>query len=141
MGLHEGEPWFAAASSAFEAVAAGNGTDDDWEALTPFSYGRWDNAARAHHASAERHRNEEAAVAFGAEGAFNPAETRAALAGLDVPVFVLVGERDMSAPPHVIAELAGLFPNATLVTQPGAGHYPWLDDPTWFTRAVTASLA
>jgi proline iminopeptidase len=139
--LHEGEEWFPAASSAFEAIAAGNGTEHDWESVTPFSYGRWDDAARAHHVSAERHRNEEAAVAFGAEGAFNPEQTRAALARFDAPVFVLVGERDMSAPPQVVAELAALFPNATLVTQPGAGHYPWLDDPTWFTQAITANLA
>jgi proline iminopeptidase len=139
--LREGEEWFASASSAFDAIAAGNGTDPDWEAITPFSYGRWDDVARAHHASAETHRNEQAAVAFGDDGAFAPAETRAALASFDLPVFVLAGERDMSAPPRVIAELAGLFPNATVVTQPGAGHYPWLDDPTWFVQAVTASLA
>jgi len=34
------------------------------------------------------------------------------------------------------AEYAALFPSAELVVQPGAGHYPWLDDPQAFVRAV-----
>jgi pimeloyl-ACP methyl ester carboxylesterase len=31
-----------------------------------------------------------------------------------------------------LAELAALFPRGQLVVQPGAGHFPWLDDPAWF---------
>jgi pimeloyl-ACP methyl ester carboxylesterase len=27
------------------------------------------------------------------------------------------------------------------MTQPGAGHFPWVDDPAAFTAAVTAFLA
>ncbi|ALC25258.1 alpha/beta hydrolase [Streptomyces pristinaespiralis] len=37
-------------------------------------------------------------------------------------------------------ELAALFPAARTVVQPGAGHYPWLDDPGAFTRTVAAFL-
>jgi pimeloyl-ACP methyl ester carboxylesterase len=40
----------------------------------------------------------------------------------------------------VLAEFAALFPAAQLVVQPGAGHYPWLDDPDWFVPAVAAFL-
>jgi proline iminopeptidase len=40
----------------------------------------------------------------------------------------------------VAAEFTALFPAAQLVVQPGAGHYPWLDDASWFVRAVTAFL-
>jgi pimeloyl-ACP methyl ester carboxylesterase len=135
-----GEPWFGQVSAAFEAIAAGQGTDDDWAAIVPFTYGRWDAAARAHHAGMDEHRNAEAAAAFGAEGAFDPKATRAALATFGAPVLLLAGELDLAAPPRVVADFAGLFPNATLITQPGGGHYPWLDNPAWFTEAVAAFL-
>ena len=42
--------------------------------------------------------------------------------------------------PLIAAEFAGLFPRAKLVVQPGAGHYPWLDDGGWFTAAVAGFL-
>ena len=45
--LRQGEPWFAEAAAAFERIAGGSGSDDDWEAIAPFFYGRWDAAAQA----------------------------------------------------------------------------------------------
>jgi proline iminopeptidase len=90
------------AFAALEAVVAGH-------AIEPFFYGRWDAAAQAHQAAQDGHRNEEAAAVFGAAGAFEPDATRAAL-----------------------AEFAELFPNAELVVQLDASHYPWLDDPDRF---------
>jgi pimeloyl-ACP methyl ester carboxylesterase len=39
------------------------------------------------------------------------------------------------------AEFAALFGHASLVVQPGAGHFPWLDDPGWFVAAVTGFLS
>lgn len=138
--LREGQPWIAAASAAFEAIQAGQPKDADWEAMTPFTYGRWDAAARAHHASGDEQRNDEAAAVFGADGAFDPTVTRAALATFVAPALLLAGEFDVAAPPSVVAELAGLFPIATFVTQPGSGHFPWLDNPAWFTESVAAFL-
>jgi proline iminopeptidase len=49
--LREREPWFGPAWTAFEAIQAGQATDGDWAAIAPLTYGRWDAAARAHHAS------------------------------------------------------------------------------------------
>lgn len=138
--LRMAEPWFAGASTAFEAIQAGQATDADWEAMTPLTYGRWDAAARAHQASGDKQRDEEAAAVFGAEGAFDPTVTRAALATIGAQVLLLAGELDVAAPPSVVAEFAGLFPNATLVIQPGGGHCPWLDDPAWFTTTVATFL-
>jgi pimeloyl-ACP methyl ester carboxylesterase len=45
-----------------------------------------------------------------------------------------------SDPPHGpnAAECAGLFEHAELAVQPGAGHFPWLDDPVWFTWTLAA---
>jgi pimeloyl-ACP methyl ester carboxylesterase len=139
--LREDEPWFGPASAAFERIAAGQATDDDWEAITPFKYGRWDAAAQAHHASEEKQRNAEAAAIFAAEGAFHPEATRVALATVGAPVLLLAGEVDVNSPPRVLAEFAGLFPNATLVTKPGGGHFPWLDDPGWVAGIIASFVA
>jgi pimeloyl-ACP methyl ester carboxylesterase len=138
--LRHNKPWFAEAAAAFERIAAGAGTDDDWRAITPFVYGRWDAAAQAHSGAEETQTNEDAADAFIAEGAFDPAATRAGLAAFGSPVLVLAGGLDSSRPPGIVAEVAALFPAAQLVVQPGAGHYPWLDDAGRFVSAVTAFL-
>ncbi|MFB9837696.1 alpha/beta fold hydrolase [Actinoallomurus acaciae] len=134
--LREGEPWFTAAFSALEAVVAGNPTGEDWKAIDPFFYGRWDAAAQAHSAAADAERNEEVAAAFGAAGAFAPPATRAALAAFDGPVLLLGGETDLNTPPKAVVEYAALFPRSEVVIQPGAGHYPWLDDAGRFTAAA-----
>jgi pimeloyl-ACP methyl ester carboxylesterase len=77
---------------------------------------------------------------FGAEGAFDPKATRAALARLAAPVLVLAGEVDLNSPPRAMAEYAELFTHARLVIQPGAGHFPWLDDPDQFVATTAAFL-
>ena len=138
--LRKDEPWFAAAFAALEAVVADEATDDDWEAIAPFYYGRWDAAARAHHAAQDAHRNDEAASAFGAVGAFDPDRTRAAITAFGAPVLLLAGEVDLAAGPRAMAEFAELFPHAELVVQPGGGHYPWLDDPGRFVATTAAFL-
>jgi proline iminopeptidase len=138
--LRRDEPWFTEAAASFDRIAAGEGTGADWSALAPFFYGRWDATAQAHDAAGEKQANEEAAQAFGAEGAFDPAATRAALASFGSPVLILAGELDLQRPPRIVAEFAALFPAAQLVVQPGAGHFPWLDDAGQFVSAVTAFL-
>lgn len=138
--LRQDQPWFAAAFTALEAIVAGKATDDTWQAVTPFFYGRWDDVAQAHQAAEDRQRNKEAAAAFAAEGAFDPDATRTALARFGRPVLLLAGEVDLAAPPRVMAEFAGLFPNAKFVIQPGAGHFPWLDDAERFVATIAAFL-
>ncbi|MFJ2094532.1 alpha/beta fold hydrolase [Streptomyces sp. NPDC087901] len=136
--LRSDEPWFPTAFDALEAITRGTGTD--WAAVAPFFYGRWDAAARAHHASS-RPANPEAVARFGAEGAFDPVATRAALAAFAAPVLLLAGEFDLNSPPRSTAAFAGLFPDAVLVVQEGAGHHPWIDDAHRFAEAVAAFLA
>ncbi|MFE3901456.1 alpha/beta fold hydrolase [Streptomyces sp. NPDC059153] len=135
--LRKNEPWFPAAFAALEAITEGTG--GDWEAITPFFWGRWDAAAQKHHASS-RPSNKEAVALFAAEGAFDPETTRAALAGCETPVLLLAGEFDLNSPSQSAAEFATLFPDATLVVQPGAGHYPWLDDADQFVALTAAFL-
>jgi proline iminopeptidase len=136
----QGEPWFAAAAAAFERIAAGGGAEADWAATAPFFYGRWDAAAQAYDATEVEQTNQEAAAAFGADGAFDPAAARAGLADLRTPVLVIGGGLDLQRPPAVTTGYAALFPNSRLVVQPGAGHFPWLDDPAQFVSVVTEFL-
>ncbi|MFF2521106.1 alpha/beta fold hydrolase [Streptomyces liangshanensis] len=136
--LRKDEPWFPSAYAALEAITEGTG--GDWDAVAPFFSGRWDEAARRHQAGS-RPANQEAVAVFGSEGAFTPEATRTALAAHEGPVLLLAGEFDMNTPPSAVAEYAALFPAATYAVQPGAGHYPWLDDPGAFVAVTAAFLA
>ncbi|BAC68966.1 alpha/beta hydrolase [Streptomyces avermitilis] len=137
--LRKGEPWFEAAFPAFEAWLAESG---DWDPVfEPFFYGRWDDAARAHAAGGEEQTNDEAGDRYGSAGAYDPPATRAALAGLTAPVLVYAGELDGGPRPELARRVADVFPAAEFAVQPGGGHYPWLDDPGWFTARVEAFLA
>jgi pimeloyl-ACP methyl ester carboxylesterase len=131
-----GEAWFPDAFAAFERIWSGEATAADWEAITPFTYGRWDAAAQDHHAREASQRNADAAAAYYAAGALDPEATRAALARLRAPVLVVAGEYDVALPPKRAAEYAGLLPQGELAVQPGGGHYPWLDDPEWFAQTL-----
>ena len=134
------ESWYPAASAALESIVAGNGGDADWAAVDPFFYGRWDAAAKAHHSAQDGHRNPDGASVFAADGAFDPDATRSALAEFTSPVLVIAGEVDLNSVPTGVAQFAELFPNAELVIQPGAGHFPWVDDSARFVAASAAFL-
>ncbi|MBQ0900873.1 alpha/beta fold hydrolase [Micromonospora sp. U21] len=138
--VRAGEPWFPAAAAALDSMVSGRASQDTWQEIAPFFYGRWDEVARAHQAAESHQRNQEAARVFGADGAFDPPATRAALAAHRNPVLLLAGELDLGAPPGLVAQLAELIPGAELVVQPGAGHYPWLDDADRFTATLAAFL-
>ncbi|SDK18177.1 alpha/beta fold hydrolase [Streptomyces indicus] len=135
--LRSGEPWFEAAWPVFDARLRGEETEGCFEA---FFYGRWDAQAQAHAASGAAQVNEEAAVAYGSEGAYDPPATRAALARLDAEVLVLCGELDGGPRPQVARALAEVLPQAQFDVQAGGGHFPWLDDAGAFRRTLAAFL-
>ncbi|MFK0261558.1 alpha/beta fold hydrolase [Streptomyces angustmyceticus] len=135
--LRKDEPWFPEAFAALQAITEGTGSD--WEAVAPFFWGRWDATAQQHH-TASQPSNQEAVARFAAEGAFEPESTRAALAAREAPVLLLTGEFDLNSPPVSTVKFAEVFPDVTLVVQPGAGHYPWFDDADWFVAASAAFL-
>lgn len=139
--LRKDEPWYPAAEAALKEIEAGRSPLEVWDAIVPLAYGRWDDAARAHQAASAREKNAEAAALFYGDGAFDPAGTRAALAGLTAPVLVLAGEYDGAPNPAHAEEFAGYFPGGVRQVQPGGGHFPWLDDPEWFARRVAGFLA
>lgn len=138
--LRRAEPWYPDAAAALGRIRGGEAGPADWAAITPFTYGRWDEAARAHDAAGETERNGEAAAAYYGPGTPDPSATRSALRALEAPVLLLAGEYDVALPPVVAAEFAALFGRAELVVQPGAGHFPWLDDPDRFVRTAAGFL-
>ncbi|MCS0603791.1 alpha/beta hydrolase [Streptomyces sp. LP11] len=136
--LRRGEPWFADAFPAFRAWLTEDAAFDD--AMLPFFHGRWDDTARAHTDAELDQTNDAAAEHYFADGAFTPDTTRPALAALPAPVLVYAGEVDGGPTPDLARRTASAFGHAELAVQPGAAHYPWLDDPEYFRARVLAFL-
>ncbi|MDT9689076.1 alpha/beta fold hydrolase [Streptomyces sp. P9(2023)] len=134
------EPWYADARAALATIGPDTPVARVMELAAPFAYGRWDEAARAHAAAITDQAHWDAAAAYYAPGAFDPEATRAALSALTAPVLILAGEYDGGPSPARAAELAAFFPNAELVVQARAGHFPWVDDAGAFARSIAAFL-
>ncbi|GAA2304345.1 alpha/beta hydrolase [Streptomyces kunmingensis] len=137
--LRSHEPWFEAAYAEYEKLLAGR--DDADYLYDAFFYGRWDERARAHAARTDDQSNERAEVRYSAEGAYDPPATRAALARLDAPVLLLAGELDGGPCPELVHRAAEYYPRGRVVVQPGAAHYPWLDDEEFFVARVAEFLS
>jgi pimeloyl-[acyl-carrier protein] methyl ester esterase len=63
-------------------------------------------------------------------------DLRASLAGLDLPVLLLHGERDAICPPGASRAMAEAIPGARRVVLPGLGHAPFLSRPGLLAEAV-----
>ena len=135
------EPWYGEASAALTRIQTGQAGAEDWNAIAPFSYGRWDKAAAEYNAVMDAARNPHATTAFGAEDAFDPPATRTALSVLHAPVTIIAGALDIGLPPATMEELAALFPTAQLTMLEGAGHFPWIDQPRAFITATQHALS
>jgi pimeloyl-ACP methyl ester carboxylesterase len=140
MRRRSAEPWYREAQAAIQAAGAGDDSAETRLRYMPFFYGRWDDAARAHALVGFSERARAVQAGFYAPGAFDPPATRAGLAQVTAPVMVYAGEVEIGPTAELAAEAAGLFPGWELTVQPGAGHYPWLDDPAWFTATLLAFL-
>jgi pimeloyl-ACP methyl ester carboxylesterase len=55
--------------------------------------------------------------------------SKAALAGVTVPVLTIHGTRDRQSPYGGGREWASILPNARLLTIEGAAHVPWIESP------------
>ena len=141
LGRRAAEPWYPAALAALEKIIAGDRSMDAFRASRPFSYARWDNAARAHATVGVTERHIAARQGYFAGVAFDPAATRAALKKVTAPVLLYAGERDPMVTPEAVREAAPLLNDAAVVIQPGAAHFPWIDDPAAFVAAVSSFLS
>jgi pimeloyl-ACP methyl ester carboxylesterase len=136
---HAEQPWYAEARSAMDAWDAGTETAQQRQLACALVYGRWDDAARTHAAAYDV--PPDAHSIYYADGAFDVDEIRSALGKVAGDVLVLVGSADPVTPVRLGLELAELFQHAEAVVQAGAGHYPWLDDPEWFTETLGRFLS
>jgi len=67
-------------------------------------------------------------------------DRRKELAGISVPVLVLSGENDRTAPPGVMEKMAQKIPGAQYVCIPQCGHLGPMDKPKEFNAALLAFL-
>ena len=130
------EPWYDEVRAALEADEPSPEQALLGQALM---YGRWDERARAHAATDGPQRNVDATGWFH-DGAYDPQRSRETLAGLKIPVRILLGELDPWPNARAGEELAAAFPDAQVTVLPGAGHFPWVDDPGSYAAAVLRAL-
>ena len=137
------EPWYADAAAAQEALADASPVERTalTRATRPFLYGRWDERSQAHAATADTQLDRRAELGFGdgLDEAGVP-ELLAALRRVDVPVLVVGGERDGATGRDSVRAVADCFPAARTAVAPGAGHFPWVDEPVAFRAAVDPFL-
>ena len=139
-----GEARYAEAAEAQDALA--DAAPAQRQALVratrPFLYGRWDERTQAHAASADRQSSRRAELGFGAGGEqVDVPGLLASLGRLDVPVLVVGAERDAATGLASVDAVAASFPSAETAVVPGAGHFPWVDEPEAFRTLVSAFLA
>jgi pimeloyl-ACP methyl ester carboxylesterase len=134
------EPWYPAALAALEKILAGNLSMEAFRASRPFYYGRWDEAAQAHATVGVSGRHQAARDGYFDGAILDAPATRAALTKLTAPVLLYAGDLDPMVTPAVVREAAPLFNHATVVVQPGAAHFPWVDDPKAFAAAIGSFL-
>lgn len=132
------EPWHRDALAALEKIMGGDLSPEAFRASRPLFYGRWDAAAAAHAMVGVETRHRAAREGYFAGVSLDVPALRAALGSLPVPVLLYGGEVDPLVSPAMLAEAATAFRDATVVVQPGAGHYPWVDDPPEFAGRLAA---
>jgi proline iminopeptidase len=135
-----GEPWYTDARAALEKIMTGNLSMEAFHASRPFFYGRWDEAAAANATAGVAERHQAAREGYFAGVTLDPPSIRAALTKLTAPVLLCAGDMDPMVTPTMVRTAAPLFSDATVVVQPGAAHFPWIDDPAAFAAAVGTFL-
>lgn len=135
------EPWYPEARAALEKILTGDLSMEAFRVSRPLFYGRWDDAARAHATVGVAARHMAAREGYVAGIALDPPATRAALKRLTAPVLLYVGEADPMVTPTMARNAAQLFNDARVVVQPGAGHFPWIDEPSAFAASVGSFLS
>jgi pimeloyl-ACP methyl ester carboxylesterase len=138
------EPWYADAAEAAEALELAPPAQQQAlvRATRPFFYGRWDERTQAHAATADRQSSKRAVLGFAASAEqVDRHEIVADLAAVLAPVLVLGGDRDALTGVESVGAVAGSFMRSRPVVLPGAGHFPWVDEPAAFADAVRSFLA
>jgi pimeloyl-ACP methyl ester carboxylesterase len=138
---HSARPWYPAARAALESITAGSRSLEDFRASRPLFYGRWDKAAEEHATVGVAERHQAAREGFFTGLELDVAGVKAALRALTAPVLLYAGDADPLVTPAMVSAAAPFFNDAAVIVQPGAGHFPWIDDPAAFTAAVGPFLS
>jgi pimeloyl-ACP methyl ester carboxylesterase len=67
--------------------------------------------------------------------------TRESLRAIDVPVLIVTAEHDALTGVQVADRFTEILPRAEVRMIPGAGHFPWVDQPEAFRTAVDTFLS
>jgi pimeloyl-ACP methyl ester carboxylesterase len=143
---HQGRPYFEDAVAALQDQQAGRyATDEELAALyeraAPLSAPLGEDIAPIADAFRAAGVNADALKHFN-ERIAGGMDLRPPLARIEAPTLVIAGERDPFAGP-TLDEIAGALPDPTVVTVPGADHFPFLEPEgraPW-SRAVLDFLA
>ena len=137
-----GEDWYAEANEAQAFLeTASPRMRNELERLTrPFWYGRWDEATQAHAASADRQMSLRANAGYLPGPGYDVDAVRESLRSIRAEVLVVVGERDALTGVTVAERFADTIPTVETAVVPGAGHFPWVDEPDAFATAVAQFL-
>jgi pimeloyl-ACP methyl ester carboxylesterase len=136
-----GEPWWPEVAEVLESLPflPEHRRQRVDRALRPLFYARWDDRAQAHADTTDGQMSMRAAAAFVPSDAATIPPPQA-LAALTAQTLVVVGEIDGATGPQAGHVIAGMLPNARVVSLPGVAHYPWIDDPARFSTVVADFL-
>jgi len=140
--LRAGEPWYADAAEAAEIAPTANPAlrRELDRAMRPLWYGRWDERTQAHAASADEQVSLRAAAGYVPGPDYDAAAALASLKEISASVLVVVGELDAMTGVSVADRFVEVLGDATVAVIPGAGHFPWVDQPDAFRDAVAPFL-
>jgi proline-specific peptidase len=135
------EPWYLDAVDAAEGMRYARAAEQQRlsRLQRPFYYGVWNERTQEHAASADRQMSPRAEAGISA-GWRALAARSSELMSIEVPTLVLAGGWDVITPPSGGRQLAESLPNAQFAVLEHVGHFPWVDAPERFTRAVNAFL-
>jgi pimeloyl-ACP methyl ester carboxylesterase len=134
------QPWYAAARSALAKIMTGDLSAATFLASRPLFYDRWNEVTRAHASVGTAERHTAARMGYFAGLDLDGPAIKTALKQLAAPVLLYAGDQDAISTSSMVRQAAPLFNNASVVIQPGVGHYPWIDNPTAFAAAVEEFL-
>ncbi|MFB7876618.1 alpha/beta fold hydrolase [Nocardia sp. NPDC056064] len=143
-----GEPWFGEVVSAAQGLAQAGPESSPEEVFAlldryvPAAYGAWEERQRAHAATQRTQFSLEAWKHFHGNGdRTEPERFLPTLGQVPAPVLVVTGAADALTGVSAGDATAARFPSAKHVSIPGAGHYPWVDNPRGFSSVVAEFLA
>lgn len=136
------EPWYAEAADAAAMLEdASPRLRNELERMTrPFWYGRWDANAREHAASADSQMSLRANAGYMPGSDYDVDRARESLKDIRAEALVVVGEKDALTGVSVAEKFVSVLPKAEVAVVPGAGHFPWVDEPEAFSSAVRSFL-